>query len=178
MAVRQPLLVRSMLIEDLRPHALSLCENVLPGLLQSPDPKQVLAALEILEAWQKAVPVELRSLLARDEPEIRAAALRVVARADEASAGVIRGLTDADECVQIAAAAAAGRLRLTAAIPNLTECLLVSKHDVARAAAEALAAMGDEGSAILRKCLHSPVEAEAGSALEALERVSVAMPLR
>ncbi len=51
LAVSQTLLIRILLAEDLRRHATELCEKVIPEILAGDDPRQVVAALQILVAW-------------------------------------------------------------------------------------------------------------------------------
>ncbi|MBW3671116.1 MAG: hypothetical protein KY432_05515, partial [Acidobacteria bacterium] len=75
--VGEPLLVRAILVEDLRPFALHLTDQALPKALGSGDPRAAMVALEMNEAWQKSVVAPgVVPLLRHPRPEVRARALR------------------------------------------------------------------------------------------------------
>ena len=57
MAVARSLLVRVLLTEDLRRHANGLCEGIVARIFESEDSKRILGTLEILMAWQRALPL-------------------------------------------------------------------------------------------------------------------------
>ena len=64
LAVSQSLLIRILLAEDLRRHATELCERAVPEVLAGDKPKQAVAALQILVAWERALPLpDLHKLL-------------------------------------------------------------------------------------------------------------------
>jgi hypothetical protein len=52
----QALLARILTAPDLRAHAQSLSETAIPAALRSPEPARVRAALEVLIAWDRAIP--------------------------------------------------------------------------------------------------------------------------
>jgi len=120
-AVRWNPLARAVLAEVLRPHALALSENAVPRVLRSREDRHVLAALEIVIAWGRAVPLsDLHRLIDGGSPAVRILALRalpLVASSTENQAAVLRALSDSDRDVAREAMAAAGRLRMDASSP-------------------------------------------------------------
>lgn len=175
LALHESLLVRAVLVEDLRPYAIQLAEQAVPRALASSDPRVAVVALEMIEAWQKSLAVpEIVPLLRHPRPEVRARALRVaayVSSAVEVEREILAGLADASPDVRIAAARVAGRMGLGSAIAPL-ERLLHSHHpEVAVAAAYGLAELGAAGAAALETAVRANHSTSAGVALEALERV-------
>jgi hypothetical protein len=78
LAVSQSLLTRVLLSEDLRSHAIQLCERVIPEMLAADNPKQTVAALQILIAWERALPLpDLNKLLESHNRDVRLEALRL-----------------------------------------------------------------------------------------------------
>ncbi len=176
-ALTQPLLVRAILCEDLRPHALTLCERVLPRALASGDARLVRTALELFGAWRKVLPLpDFPLLLRHADPEVRAMAFRAlpyVAGMPEVQTQVLSGLADKDERVKIAAALAAGRMKVDSALPLLSRLLRETRSEIVLVAAYALAEMGPCGTTILEDGICSPSPVTAGAALEALERAKI-----
>lgn len=175
LAVKEPLLVRAILVEDLRPFATDLTDQAVPKALAGGDPRAAMVALEMIEAWEKSVVVPgVVPLLRHPRPEVRARALRVapyVAGCAGIESEVIAGLADDHPEVRGVAARVAGRLRLHAAIPSLE--LLLHSHvpGVAVAAAYGLAEMGEPGADVLEAAVRANHSPGAAVALEALERV-------
>jgi hypothetical protein len=120
-AVRWNPLARAVLAEVLRPHALALAENAVPRVLRSREDRHVLAALEIIIAWGRAVPLsDLHRLIDGGAPAVRVLALRalpLVASSPDNHAAVLRALSDSDREVAREAMAAAGRLHMDALSP-------------------------------------------------------------
>lgn len=175
LALEESLLVRAVLVEDLRPYAIQLAEQAVPRVLASSDPRVAMVALEMIEGWQKSLVVpEIVPLLRHPRPEVRARALRAVAyvsTAVEVEREIQAGLVDTSPDVRIAAARVAGRMGLGAAIPSL-ERLLHSRHpEVAVAAAYGLAELGGSGADALESAVRTNHSTGAAVALEALERV-------
>ena len=78
LAIRPNLLTRIVLTEDLRRHALTLAAGPVREALRSGDARRVRATLEILVAWERAIPLEeLREFLDHRDREIRVLALRL-----------------------------------------------------------------------------------------------------
>ena len=170
----ETLLVRAILVEDLRPHAARLAEHAIPRVLASPDPRAALVALEMIEAWQKGVSVSgVNTLLRHPRPEMRARALRAlpyVAGEADVVRETMTGLDDPEPEVRRAAAELAGRVGLRAAIPGLARLLHARQSLVAVEAAYALARIGPPGWEVLEREVRGPMGSAAAAALEALER--------
>jgi hypothetical protein len=148
-AVSESLLTRILLAEPLRPHALELAKTAVPGELSSGDVARILATLQIVVAWERALPLSgLGELMLHPDREIRIQALRtatLVTASRENDMAVMQSLGDPDPEVAMAAAAVVGRLRINAAIPALVRCLSGGNAALARTAAAALAALPPEG---------------------------------
>jgi hypothetical protein len=149
LAISQSLLIRILLSEDLRRHAAELCAQAIPEVLAGNDPKQTVAALQILVAWERALPLEnLHRLLESHNREIRLEALRLaklVPLSAENRSALLRFLREGDEEENTIAALTAGRLRLQEALPALARCLRTGNSELAGIAAAALAEMPPKG---------------------------------
>jgi HEAT repeat protein len=177
LARRAGILERAILAEELRPHAVILCERAIPECLQSRDRNRVLSVLEIVLVWGRAVPApDVFTLVTDADPAIRAAALRVlpfVAGTTDLMPEILARLGDDDPSVRAAAAFVGGRLLAETADGALAACLRDSRPEVARAAGFALAELGRTGVEMLERQAVSPDRAAASTALEALERVRI-----
>lgn len=155
LAVSQNSLSRVLLTEVLRPHAVALCKGVVSEALRSSDESRVISALEIVLAWERAVPLmDLHRLVAGGNPEIRQLSLRLlplVPSSPENEAVVIRALSDKLRGTALEAVVAAGRLRIEGAIPGLTHFLKWGDKELSRAAANALADIPPKGWEILQE---------------------------
>ena len=149
LAVSQSPLIRVLLAEDLRRHAAELCQNAIPVVLGADNQRQALAALQILSAWDRALPLaDIHKLFESGNREIRIEALRVaplVPLTPENRSGIIRLLREGDEDENTLAALTAGRLRLQEALPSLARCLRTGTSELAGIAASALAEMPPKG---------------------------------
>jgi len=149
LAMSQSLLIRILLSEDLRRHATELCEHAIPEVLMGDNPRQTIAALQILIAWERALPLDgLHRLLESDNREIRLEALRLaklVPLTPENRSALLRFLREGDEEENTLAALTAGRLRLQEALPALARCLRTGTSELAGIAASALAEMPPKG---------------------------------
>jgi len=149
LAVSQSLLIRILLAEDLRRHATELCAQAVPEVLNGDKPKQTLAALQILVAWERALPLpDLHKLLESGNRDIRLEALRLaklVPLTPENRSALLRFLREGDEEENTLAALTAGRLRLQEALPALARCLRTGTSELAGIAASALAEMPPKG---------------------------------
>jgi HEAT repeat protein len=167
--------LRAILVEDLRPHAFTLSEQAIPRILSSGRPEQARIVLEMVEAWQKTLPVPgVVALLRHPRPEIRAQAIRVLpyVSADLDVARETRlALDDESAAVRIAATKVAGRMGMEGAVLELRRQLRHSDREVAVAAAYALAEVGPEGWNVLEATVRAEDSTAALAALEALERV-------
>jgi hypothetical protein len=175
LAVRPNLLTRIVLTEDLRHHALTLTAGPVREVLRSGDATRVRATLEILVAWERAIPLEdVREFLESRDREIRVLALRLasfVTVDSESRLALMRSLEDRDAGVRGLAIIAIGRQKMAEAIPELALCVQREGLEQARHAAAALAAMPPEGRRMLEELSASPNPAAALAAGEALARV-------
>jgi hypothetical protein len=149
MAARENLLTRILLAEPLRPHALELSTATVPDELRSGDVARILATLQIVVAWERALPLSgVGELMLHPDREVRIQALRaapLVSASRENESAVMQSLADPDPEIAMAAAAVVGRLRIKAAIPSLVQCLSGGNPPLARTAAAALAALPPQG---------------------------------
>ena len=149
LAVSQSLLIRVLLAEDLRRHAAELCEKAIPEVLNGKNDKQTVAALQVLTAWERALPLEdLHRQLDSTNREIRLEALRLaklVPLTPANRACLLRFLREGDDEENTVAALTAGRLRLQEALPALARCLRTGTSELAGIAATALAEMPPKG---------------------------------
>jgi hypothetical protein len=173
-AVSATLLNRILLTEALRRHAIPLCEHAVPDALRSRDSRRVLGALDILVAWERAIPVDrLRDLLEHSVKDIRIQALRLaplVPLVPENRAAIVHSLTDADPEISTAAALSAGRLQIAEALPLLARMLRLAPAELARTAAAALAEMPPRGWQALEEFSASSNPVTAAAAAGALSR--------
>jgi HEAT repeat protein len=174
LAVSQSLLIRILLTEALRRHAAGLCKNAVPSVLRSNDAKRVLATLDILVAWERAIDIpNMHELLQHRVKDVRIQAFRLaplVPLIPENRAAIINGLSDTDPDISTAAALSAGRLQIAEAVPALARMLRVSPGDLARTAADALAEMPPRGWQALEEFSASANPVTASAATAALER--------
>jgi HEAT repeat protein len=149
LAVSQSLLIRILLAEDLRRHATELCEKAIPEVLGGNNPAHTVAALQVLVAWERALPLEnLHRLLDSPNRDVRLEALRLaklVPLSMENRSCLLRFLREGDDEENTLAALTAGRLRLQEAMPALARCLRTGTSELAGIAATALAEMPPKG---------------------------------
>src|ERR1017187_9093272 len=176
-AVSKTLLIRILLTEALRRHAVPLCEHAVPDALRSRDSHRVLGALDILVAWERAIPIDnLRYLLEHSVKDIRIQALRLaplaplVPRVPETRPAIVHSLTDTDPEISTAAALSAGRLQIAEALPLLARMLRLAPAELARTAAAALAEMPPRGWQALEELSANSNPVTAAAAAGALGR--------
>jgi len=177
MALGQNRLVRAILSEALRPRARELYRSAVPDALVSPDPKRVLAALEILRAWRKsAVIPHLPALLLHADSAVRAAAFHLLPQAGmaaECEAPIWRALEDPDPGVRTAGAEVCGKLKLSSSLLHLQRALHDPAPAMVLAATYALAELGANGCKVLESEVLSSHSLRAAAALEALEHAKL-----
>jgi hypothetical protein len=173
-ALSQTLLIRILLTEELRRFAVPLCERAVIKALTSDDKERVLACLEMLVAWERAVPVpDLYALIDHPDRRIRIQALRLaplVPLDHEDLGAIVRVLLGDDAEAAAVAAAAMGRVRFEEGLAGLARCLRSGNATLARAAAEAIAEMPPKGWSTLEELSASSDPLTAGAAAEALDR--------
>jgi HEAT repeat protein len=174
LAIQPNLLTRIVLTEDLRRHALALAAGPVREALRSGDAARVRATLEILVAWERAIPLEeLREFLEHRDRDIRVLAFRLASFVTvnfESRLALVRSLHDADAGIRGLAIIAVGRQKMTEAIPELALCLRREGLEEARHAAAALAAMPPQGWRTLEELSASSNPVSALAAREALAR--------
>ncbi|MBZ5594659.1 MAG: HEAT repeat domain-containing protein [Acidobacteriia bacterium] len=177
MALDQNRLVRAILTEALRPQASELYGVAAPEALRSPDPKRVVAALEILRAWRKSAAIpQLPALLAHGDAAVRAAALHLVPQAGltpEYEGPIWRAIEDPDAEVRAAAAEVCGKLKLASSLRLLQRALEDTAPRTVLVSAYALAELGVNGCKVLESEVLSGDPLRAAAALEALEHAKL-----
>lgn len=174
-AARGNRLERAVAAEELEPDARALAEVQIPRALRSRHVAEVLAALEMLLAWRRSLPVpEVGSVVRHPNPQVRAAALRALpyAAPGDAAANIRIALRDPDPEVRRAAAETGRKLRLDALLGTLVENIRDSDRAAALAAAFAVAVMPD-GASRLQEVVASADRAAAAVAFEALEKATM-----
>jgi HEAT repeat protein len=167
------LYIRILLAEDLRRYAMEFCGSAIPGILRSGDLQRILPALEILVAWERALPLpHLADLMDHPDHQIRIQALRlaplVPVEAPERAA-ILSALDDADPGISSVAASTAHRIQLVDALPALARGLRRGPSSLARAAAAAMAGMPPQGWTALEELSGAESAGIAGIARDALE---------
>ena len=173
LSVAQSLLTRVLLAEDLRRHATELCGHVIPTVLGAGNARQTVAALQLLVAWERALPLpDLHKQLESSNHDIRLEALRLapmVPLSAENRAAILWLLREGEKDEKTVAALTAGRLRLQEALPALAFCVRTGTAEAARIAAGALAEMPPKGWQTLQH-MASGTDTSALIAAAALER--------
>jgi hypothetical protein len=177
-AVSRDLYTRILLAEELRRHAEPLCERAAPAMFASEDSRHIAATLELLSAWERALPLTgLERLIHHKEREVRLGALRLapyVPSTPALRAAVAGALGEDDAEVGEAASRAASRLQAQEALPGLALRVRRGPVEMARPAAEALAELGPRGWMTLVEIEGGPNALAAETAREALARVKAA----
>jgi hypothetical protein len=178
LVVNGSLVARMVLAEDLRPYALELSREAIPAVLAGGEPAAALAALQVLRAWGKFLPLpQVYPLLRHADAAVRVAALDIVPlvpRLAQLEAEILHALNDPAEQVRSAAARTAATLNVSGAMPQLTRCLHDQDARTAAAAAYALAQLGADGCRILEQEMLTGSLLAASAALEALQVVQTA----
>ncbi len=168
LAIEGSLLLRAMVAGDLRKHSSAILSQGLPGTEQP----GIVAGLGIVAAWGKSLNLpEVALLTMHPSLEVRVAAIRSLAFVEatgDTEFLILAALEDPDSEMRLAAMQACLQRRLRAAIPALQRQLHAGNQECARAACQALAAMGDEGLNILEECVLDPDRILASAALGAL----------
>ena len=174
-ALSESLLIRILLTEELRRFAISLCERAVVWALQSPESKRVLATLEILVAWERAVPIpDLGVLLSHGDRRIRIEALRLatlVPLERQDLRGIARMAVSDDPEAAVEAARTLGRVRFEGGLPELASAMRSGNALLARTAADAMAEIQGKGWATLEELSAGGDRMVAAAAAEALDRV-------
>jgi hypothetical protein len=144
-AISSDLLARIILTEALRPHAVALCGGVVADTLRARDEKRLMAALEMVTGWGRAVPLfELHRLADEGSKAVRLLALRALPLAPplpENRQVIVRALSDPDPEIALAAITAASLLQIREARQALVRHSRTGGAALAKAASDALAAL-------------------------------------
>jgi HEAT repeat protein len=177
--VNDVLLVRALLVQDLRPYAVALSRRAIPELLRAEDPGTVITTLDIIVAWKRSLEIDTTALLHHPDQDVRVRAFRTlpyVLSSEARLPEIMKALTTEEPSVR---AAAIDALRLLRSSPWLSEsqpqilaaldlCLREGEPPVAIAAARALAELGDAGWELLEGEIRSGQRP--AIAAEAMER--------
>jgi HEAT repeat protein len=174
LVVNGSLVTRMVLAEDLRPYALDLAREAIPAVLEAGEQRSTRAALEVLRAWGKFLPLpQVYPLLRHPDAGIRAAALLVlplVPRLPQLEAEVLQAFNDPVESVRTMAVRIAAKFGISNALPQLLRCLRDPDARTASDAAHALAQLGADGRRMLEQETVTGSALAASAALEALQR--------
>jgi HEAT repeat protein len=176
LALSQPAVSRARLAEELKPRAGELAERALPEALASPEPARVLAALDFVLGWERALPLPaLGALLGHPEAGVRARAVAALPYGGEfgdLEAMLLGAMGDPEPSVRAAACEAAARLAPESMRETLAACLEDTDPEVVRLAARSLASAGPAGLDLLDRRLRQSWNAGlAAAALDAVESV-------
>jgi HEAT repeat protein len=175
-SLRQGPVVRALIADDLRPYLLMLSQKELPEAVASEDPQHVLAALDMIWSWGRVIDVpQVAALFDSKDSVIRAVALHAgyYAAPQQLVSRLPAFLEDPAPIVRRAAAETCGQFRLEAAVTSLMKLLHDDDERVARAAAKAVARLGETGLQLLDQQLIHGTPAVAGVALEAAEKARI-----
>ena len=175
--MRESFLVRALLVNELKRHAPFLLVETIPRFLQAATRIEIVHCFELLVAWETALPsFDVHPWIAAGSDQglwpFVLALLPYVETDDSINNFVLAAFRSDNLTVQCAAAKAAGRLQLESSIPLLSAALSGEKQ-LAVAAANAIAQMGERGQRKLEKIIAGQDRDAAAFAMEALERVTV-----
>ena len=177
-AMEGSLLRRAVLAMDLKRFAASLCVQEIPDALRSSNPERILAALQIIRAWQIALPIDaIVPITNHPSAAIRTAALDAVPwqiGSIELAREWTPRLNDSVPGPQAAAARAIKTMRIESAVFSLRTVLVESTdRELLYAVASALAVIGAKGESVLHSISLESSTIGAHAALSALERIHI-----
>ncbi len=176
LAVRESLLTRALLTDDLRPFAAILLADTVPTLLQTGSFEEIRNCFQILTSWNRALPqLDLGPWLADTDTRWTRELLALipfVAIESEGEEFLHVALHSTDRAIQCAALQTVGQVGSAAFLPSL-QLLLGDDKLLSWHAAQAIAHCGAEGKSLLEHTVTTGSRAGAGVALEALERLSM-----
>jgi uncharacterized protein YjeT (DUF2065 family) len=139
-------LLRALLCEWLRPHSAALAARAIPALFETGDSAQILATLEAMASWRRALLIPaLKPLLAHEVPAVRAAAWRVAPYAlglEVSAEDIAAALASPDSEVRIATLQTVGRLKMASCSSAVSQAIFDSDGEVSRVACFTAAALG------------------------------------
>ena len=175
--LRESMLVRALLIGDLKRHARHLLAGTVPSILAGDSPADIRSCLEILAVWKVAAPnINILSLLDKHlDPRVISLVLELLPYTqvnDSLEGRLSLMIKGANSEMQCAAARACGRMKLSRLSPALVEALHQNRN-FALSAASALAQLGAEGKLQLENIIRGNDRGAAAVAMEALEVLAV-----
>lgn len=175
--LREPLVVRALLADDLKRYAGYLFSHTIPSVLESASREEAACCFEMLIAWRRAMPgFDIGRWLWTEQDALLTplilALLPYVWTEESVEDYVSAALRSQHLEVQCAAALVAGRLQLQNLLPVL-EIALSGDKALALAAGAALAEMGEAGERSLERMVAGADRRAAAVALEALEHRTV-----
>ena len=173
------LLVRALLVQDLRPYAIALSRSPIPELLRAENPGTIIATLDVIVAWKRSLEVDTGPLLHHPDQDVRLRAFRTlpyvaaaaarmpeIMRAIAAEAPAVR--VEAIEALRVLGSSAQRSESQARILAALDDCLRTGEPAIAIAAARALAELGDAGWELLEGEIRSGQRP--AIAAEAMER--------
>ena len=149
-----PFFVRALLAGEFRPYAKELSGHALGQALTSGDEQELMAALEMVDAWRRVLHLpQLESLARHPNPEIRCRALRAAPMSSVRMGmeeTVLGALNDPHPRVKLAALAATARMHIYVAMQQVEQAAHSLDNQVSRLACHVLTSFGKEGLAILQ----------------------------
>jgi hypothetical protein len=131
-----------------------LSVDVLPAALASGDEHEMIAALEMVDAWRRVLHLpQLETLAHHPNPEIRSLALRaapVSAVRGSIEQTILRAFEDPSPQVKLAALKATGRLQIRSSLHAVERASYSLDNQVSRLACFVLASFGRDGHSILQ----------------------------
>lgn len=175
--LRESFIVRALVANDLKRHARYLAKETIPSILKDGSPNEVARCFEFLIVWKTALPYFDLDPWTSDQSErdvwpLVLSLLPYVHTDERIEQFVRKGLESNDLSTQCAAAEAVGRLKLERLIPFLVAAL-TGPRQLAIAAANALAKVGDSGQRRLEQIVAGSNRTAAAFAMEALEHATV-----
>lgn len=175
--LRESLLTRALLCDDLKRHAPYLLEDTVPSVLRKGSRVEIARCFEILISWKRALPsFNIRPWLSEHSDRLvwpLVLTLLPYVPVDHAVEEHLACALKAPEIeIRRAAAQAAGHLKLQRLIPELSSALSQDRR-LAVASAMAIAHMGEPGERHLETIVIGSDQKAAAAAMEALEHITV-----
>jgi hypothetical protein len=167
-----PRLVRTMAAGELRVQADGRGAAAISRALSSSDSGRATVALQLAEAWRRTVDAPtLGALLHHQSPVVRGLALKLIPFQGDAAgfeSDVLASFDAGSHEVLSGALVAVARLRLMRALPLVAKCAASPDETLAQQACFTLAALGEDGQALLESKIHSGPRQQAARAAESL----------
>ena len=174
--LRAPFFVRALLAGEFRPYAERLSVTALPAALASGDEQEMIAALEMVDAWRRVLHLpQLEALAHHLNPEIRSRALSAApmsAVRGSLEQTILGAFEDPSPQVKVAALKATARLRIRSSLQAVETASYSVDNQVSRLACLVLASFGRDGYSILQYIVVTADRRVGNWAAEALGQIS------